>query len=99
MEASANVRLAGVVCPDCRGRAGTVVLEGGPVLLRHQSFHQRCRHSWVAVPNLARGTVDLLPVDGRHDGDTLLREKAAAWWSERYQAMADVFGFALPGAA
>lgn len=75
--------LRAVLCPKCMGRVATVILEAGPLMLRHDNPNKGCRFQWVVVPNITTKTVSLTPVQGRLDGDDVLRAAALAWHAER----------------
>jgi hypothetical protein len=78
-----------VTCPHCQQRVTSLVLETGPVLIRHQrewnedGKRMRCRQQWVAVPHRANRTVTLITVADREAADRVLRREADRWLVER----------------
>lgn len=82
-------RLVGVFCPSCHVRASTVVIETGPVLVRHEhrwsesGERKLCRAQWVVVPDEGSGRIVLRQVEGKSEADSVLRRESEAWLLKR----------------
>lgn len=100
-------RLIGAFCPHCKQRAGTIVLETGPVLLHHsrrypQGHRGKCVRQFVAVPDRHARAVHMIEVRDRLEADDVLRRQSGLYLArlERdmqlrrgdAQAIEDVFG-------
>lgn len=101
-------QLVGAYCTKCDARAGTVLIESGPVLVRHYrewrygGARHRCRQDFVAVPNRVARSVQMIIVVGHQEIEAVLREQGELWLGRMAreielmlgdaQAISDVYG-------